>query len=73
MSPEDFRSWGEALRDLGGWGVSLVFLVIIIALFRENRNKDNRIFGYLEKNNETLTTIASLKKPPEPPTPGVQP
>jgi len=61
-TPAEARELGELMRDLGGWGVSVVFAVAIAFLWRRIGEKDERIFFLLDKQTAIFDKLEKINE-----------
>lgn len=62
QTPDDIKSLGETMRDLGGWGVAAVFAVAIGFMWKRIGEKDERIFTLLDKQTAIFDKLDKLNK-----------
>jgi len=56
----DAASITSMLQTTGGWGLSAILMVVIWRLWVRIVEKDERIFGLLDKQNEVLKLLERI-------------
>jgi hypothetical protein len=57
---EEASGWAEFFQKYGGWAVSVVFLLGLLKLWKENKDLNERIFGILDKHGTVLGAVSEL-------------